>query len=102
MINITGVLRFVSFGILGNDPVPLWWDNEVVVMVTKDASSEKRMAYVARRIRFMQELQRLQIISIFHGSGKANPADSMTKHLGKVEFRKYMSRLYNVPEAALL
>jgi hypothetical protein len=95
LINITGVLRFVSFGILGNEPVPIWCDNEVAVMVAKDACSEKRLAYVARRIRFLQELVRLKIVDVMHVPGKANPADALTNHLDKRTFREYMERIYN-------
>ena len=96
LIHITGVLRFISFGILGADPVPIWCDNEVAVAVANDASSEKRMAYIARRIRFLQELVRLRVVDIFHVPGKANPSDALTKHLPKPTFREYMARLYNV------
>ena len=31
---------------------PLWCDNEACVTVSKDASAMKRMAYVARRVRW--------------------------------------------------
>ena len=44
LLHLTGVLRFVSFGILGHQCVPVWCDNEVTVMVSKDASSIKRLA----------------------------------------------------------
>ena len=33
LINVTGVLRFVTFGVLGSQPVSLWCDNEVCVAV---------------------------------------------------------------------
>ena len=65
-------------------------------MVTKDATSLKRMAYVTRRVRLLQELQRRGLISIHSVPGKANPADALTKHVDKLTFRSYMSRLYNV------
>jgi hypothetical protein len=64
-------------------------------MVAKDASSEKRMAYIARRIRFLQELVKLRIVDVIHVPGKANPADALTKHLDKKTFREYMERIYN-------
>ena len=71
-------------------------------MVSKDASSEKRMAYIARRIRFLQELVKLRIVDVMHVPGKANPADALTKHLSKQVYRAYMARLYNTSEANLL
>ena len=95
LINITGVLRFVSFGVLGADPVPMWCDNEVAVMVANDASSLKRMAYIARRIRFLQELVKLRLADVKNVPGKVNPADALTKHLHKQTYREYMARLYN-------
>ena len=60
----SGVLRFITFGVLGDAPVPVWCDNEVCVMVTKDQSSIKRLAYVARRVPFLQELHARGIIEI--------------------------------------
>ena len=95
LINVTGVLCFVSFGELGLDPVPLWCDNEVAVTVANDASSEKRMAYIARRIRFLQELVKLRLADVRSVPGKVNPADALTKHLHKQTYREYMARLYN-------
>ena len=65
------------------------------VMVAKDASSEKRLAYIARRIRFLQELVRLRIVDVLQVPGKANPADALTKHLTAATFKEYMARMYN-------
>ena len=69
-------------------------------MVTKDATSIKRLAYIARRIRFMQELQVRGVISILDVDGKANPADALTKHVGpKALFQTYMANMYNTTNA---
>ena len=95
LINITGVLRFLSFGVLGNDPVPMWCDNEACCLVTRDASSLKRLAYIARRVRFIQELEARRVISIQNIEGIKNPADVLTKYLGKPDYNRYTSRLYN-------
>lgn len=97
LINITGVLFFISFSVLGHHPVPLWCDNEACVLVTQDASSTKRLAYVARRVRLLQQLQFRGLIDIRKVDGTANPADPLTKSLKqKRAFRDYMARLYNV------
>ena len=95
LINITGVLRFLSFNVLGNDPVPMWCDNEACCLVTRDASSIKRLAYIARRVRLIQELEARRVISIQNIEGKSNPADVLTKYLGKPDYVRYTSRLYN-------
>ena len=95
IICCSGVLRFISFGIIGDDPVPLWCDNEACVLVAHDASSIKRLSYVARRVRFLQELVSRNFLCVLNVPGKANPADVLTKHIGKSEFREYMARLYN-------
>ena len=73
----------------------MWCDNEVAVTVANDASSEKRMAYIARRIRFLQELVKLRLTDVRSVPGKENPADALTKHLHKQTYREYMARLYN-------
>ena len=96
---MVGVLRFISFGILGAHPVPIWCDNEVCIMVAKDASSIKRLAYVTRRVRLLQELEAREIVKMPQPGvpGTANPADALTKHLkDKQSWREYMAVLYNV------
>ncbi len=64
-------------------------------MVSKDASSIKRLAYVARRVRLLQELEARKIVTLYNVPGTANPADAMTKHLAKLDYVPYMIRLYN-------
>ena len=64
-------------------------------MVTRDASSVKRLAYVARRVRLLQELEARRVIRILDIDGKVNPADALTKHLDKPTWIGYMSRMYN-------
>ena len=95
LISITGTLRFLSFGVLGDHSVPLWCDNEACVLVAKDASAIKRLSYVTRRVRLLQELQVNGLISVLNVPGKDNPADALTKSLDRTTFRRYMARLYN-------
>ena len=64
-------------------------------MVARDASSIKRLAYVTRRVRVLQELQRFGVIDCLNVPGRSNPADAMTKYLDKRTFRTYMARIYN-------
>ena len=94
-------LRFASFGLLGFDAVPIWCDNEAALLVSKDASSVKRLAYIAKRVRLLQELSQRGIVSVESVPGKANPADALTKNLERSTFRTYMARLYNVDPARL-
>jgi len=101
LINITGVLRFVSFGILGTHPVPVWCDNEACCMIARDASSIKQLSYVARRVRLLQELEARHIVRVLDISGKVNPADMLTKYLDKATWLKYASYMYNYDLSAL-
>lgn len=94
LINITSVLRFITFGILGIHPVPMHCDNEICITVARDASSMKKVSYVARRVRLLQELVQRSVVRMEKVSGLANPADMLTKHLVKDTFRKYAARLY--------
>ena len=73
----------------------MWCDNEACCLVTRDASSLKRLAYIARRVRFIQELEARRVISIQNIEGTQNPADVLTKYLGKPDYIRYTSRLYN-------
>ena len=96
LISVTSVLTFVSFGVLGLQPVRIWCDNEAAVLAANDASSIKRLAYIARRVRFLQELVTRKIVVLLNIDGKQNPADALTKHIEpKATFRDYMARLYN-------
>ncbi len=52
--------------------------------------------YIARRVRFLQELVTRKIVVLLNIDGKQNPADALTKHIEpKTTFRDYMARLYN-------
>ena len=97
-VTVANVLEFLSFGILGRDPVVMWCDNEAAVCAGNDATSIKRLAYIARRVRFLQELVSRLIISLLDVPGTANPADAFTKHVApKRRWQEYMARMYNTP-----
>ena len=95
LLHLTGVLRFVSFGVLGHDVVPVWCDNSVTVLVSTDSTPLKRLAYIARRVRLLQELARHGIVKLHDVPGTQNPADIFTKHLTREEFERYMTIVYN-------
>ena len=96
IVSIKGVLQFLSFGVLGHEQVPLWCDNDATLLVSKEATSIKRLAYVARRCKFMQELHEEQEILLKHVPGTRNPADLMTKYLEtKMLFLEYAAWMYN-------
>ena len=69
-------------------------DNEICITVARDASSMKKVSYVARRVRLLQELVERKVIKMVKVSGLANPSDMLTKHLAKDIFRKYAANLY--------
>ena len=101
-ITIAGVLDFVTFGKLGRDPTSMWCDNEAAVCAGNDASSIKRLAYIARRVRFLQELVARGVIRLLNVPGTANPGDAFTKHVApKRLWQEYMSRMYNSSVAVL-
>ena len=70
-------------------------------MVAKDATNIKRLAYVARRVRLLQELDAHGIVRLRHVPGTANPADALTKHLRRIDYQEYMRVLYNCTRDAL-
>ena len=97
IVHVAGALAFISFGVLGRHAVRLWCDNEAAVLAAKDATSIKRLAYIARRVRFLQELVAYSVIEILDIDGKRNPADALTKHISpKIAFSEYMGRMYNI------
>ena len=98
VILINNVLAFLSFGNLGDTVVRIWCDNSAAVMVSNDATSIKRLAYIARRCRFLQELVDRKLIKMLDVPGTANPADALTKHISpKQTFKEYMARIYQQP-----
>ena len=66
-------------------------------MVAKDATSLKRLSYITRRVRLLQELEKCGVVDTRSVPGTDNPSDPLTKCLDKINFRRYMARLYNVP-----
>ena len=54
----------------------------------------KRLAYVARRVKFIQELESRRVVTLMNIEGNANPADMLTKYLTKPTWFPYASRLY--------
>ena len=64
-------------------------------MVSKDATPLKRLAYIARRVRLLQELVKLGIVRLLNVPGKLNPADVLTKYLPRDDYERYMSYIYN-------
>ena len=103
---ISDVLMFLSFGALGIDATPLWIDNEACILIAKDATSIKRLAYMARRAAWMRELTDAnhdvrQVVRPLKVDGTANPADALTKYLSKPAFRAYAARMYNCSEEGL-
>ena len=101
-MTIAGVLEFLSFGVLGRDAVSTWCDNEAAVCAGNDSTSIKRLAYIARRVRFLQELVARLVVSLLNVPGKANPADAFTKHVSpKRLWQEYMARMYNSPVGVL-
>ena len=78
-------------------PVCMWCDNTAAVLAASDATSIKRLAYIARRCRFLQELVASKVIKLLNVPGNVNPADAFTKHISpKQTFKDYMSRVYQV------
>ena len=72
-------------------------------MVSKDTTPLKRLTYIARRVRLLQELVmelvRLGIARLLNIPGKLNPADVLTKYLTREDFERYISYIYNCTQA---
>ena len=103
LVCIVGTTAFASFGVLGNERVRMWCDNTAAVAAGNDAASIKRLAYIARRVRFLQELVTRGIMRLYHVAGNVNPADAMTKHIApKALFQEYMARAYNCSAADIV
>ena len=68
------------------------------MLVSTDSTPLKRLAYIARRCRFLQELAARGLVCLRNVPGSANPADALTKHISpKTAFREYMARIYQRP-----
>ena len=64
--------------------------------ISNAAASIKRIAYIARRASFLQEINDV-VIKVVSVPGTANPADIFTKFMKiKEEWYKYCARVYNV------
>ena len=60
LLNVRGTAAFLSWNVIGTQPTDVYCDNDAAVLICKDMTSIKRVAYVARRssrfAKFMQEL----------------------------------------------
>ena len=79
---------------------------EACILIAKDATSIKRLAYMARRAAWMRELTDTnhdvrQVVRPLKVDGTANPADALTKYISKPIFRAYAARMYNCSEEGL-
>ena len=71
--------------------VKIWSDSESTKWIAEDARAVKRIAYVARRCRYLQELEARGVIKIMKILGTKNPVNALTK--ATITFNEFLSSL---------
>ena len=94
---ISIITTLVELGVPIDYAVPIWTDSLTAVFLAQDARALKRIAYVARRVRFIQEAEALHYIKCMHVDGELNPVDPLTKYVTAIKFFRAMGYLTNVP-----
>ena len=82
------VSTLIEWGIPIAYTVPIWSDSESAKWIAQDARAVKRIAYIARRCRFLQELEARGIIKILKILGTKNPVNCLTK--ATVTFEEFL------------
>ena len=83
------VSTLIEWGIPIAYTVPIWSDSESAKWIAQDARAVKRIAYIARRCRFLQELEARGIIKILKILGTKNPVNCLTK--ATVTFEEFLT-----------
>ena len=67
--------------IIQSDPCPVYCDSKTTVLISLEAASVKRSAFLLQKMIFMQECTAQLLIKFYQIPEKDNVADEMTKYI---------------------
>ena len=74
-------------------PIPICGDNQGSIFIASNPVTEKRSKHIDIRYHYIREVIDRGLAEVYFISGEDNPADLLTKNLGRVKFQKFRAVL---------
>ena len=74
-------------------PVPICGDNQGAIFIASNPVTEKRSKHIDIRFHYIREVIKKKLIELYFIDGENNPADMLTKNLGRVKFQKFRAMI---------
>ena len=74
-------------------PVPICGDNQGAIFIASNPVTEKRSKHIDIRFHYIREVIKNKLIELYFIDGENNPADMLTKNLGRVKFQKFRAMI---------
>ena len=72
-------------------PIQISGDNQGSIFIAQNPVTEKRSKHVDIRYHYIREVIERGLVEVNYIPGEDNPADLLTKNLGRVKFEKFRS-----------
>jgi hypothetical protein len=73
--------------------IPICGDNQGSIFIASNPVTEKRTKHIDIRYHFVRDVIQKGLAEVFFIDGEDNPADLLTKNLGRVKFHKFRAEL---------
>ena len=74
-------------------PVPICGDNPGAIFIALNPVTEKRSKHIDICFHYIREVIKKKLIELYFIDGENNPADMLTKNLGRVKFQKFRAMI---------
>jgi len=74
-------------------PIPICGDNQGSIFIASNPVTEKRSKHIDIRYHYIREVIDRGFAVVYFIDGDDNPADLLTKNLGRVKFQKFRAVL---------
>jgi hypothetical protein len=74
-------------------PIPICGDNQGSIFIASNPVTEKRSKHIDIRYHFIREVVEDGYVDVTFIDGAENPADMLTKNLGRIKFDKFRAQL---------
>jgi hypothetical protein len=70
-------------------PVPICGDNQGSIFIASNPVTEKRSKHIDIRFHYIRKVINDKLVELYFIDGENNPADMLTKNLGRIKFQKF-------------
>ena len=74
-------------------PVPICGDNQGAIFIASNPVTEKRYKHINIQFHYIREVIKKKLIDLYFIDSENNPADMLTKNLGRVKFQKFRAMI---------